>query len=145
MLGQESLEETKLTIFLSHCEKRKKTKIQSMIVDAVWTSFFFLVGGGRFVLDSMGCNQEGGGGGGDVRYSTPQKQGARGVGEETGVVEEGMGKGGEGGARPDHSFTFFLHFYFRHWKRKQKKSAKRERKVITSQLADTKRRISRRT
>lgn len=44
----------------------------------------------KFVLDSMGCNQEGGGGGGDVRYSTPQKQGARGGGEETGVGEERM-------------------------------------------------------
>lgn len=111
-----------------------------MIVDAVLKSFFFFLK--KFILDSMGCNQEGGGGGGDVRYSTPQKQGARGGGEETGVGEEGMGAGG---ARPDHSFTFFLHFYFRHWKRKQKKSAKRERKVITSQLAGTKRRISRRT
>lgn len=28
-------------------------------------------------------------------------------------------KGGREG--PDHSFTFLLHFYFRHWKRKQKK------------------------
>lgn len=62
-----------------------------MIVDAVWKSFLLFVFLKRFVLDSMGCNQEGGGGG-DVRYSTPQKQGARGGGEETGVVEEGMGK-----------------------------------------------------
>lgn len=54
---------------------------------------FFLFFLKRFVLDSMGCNQEGGWGG-DVRYSTPQKQGARGGGEETGVVKEGMG--GEG-------------------------------------------------
>lgn len=58
---------------------------------------------------------------------------------------DGVWGRGEGGRETrDHSFTFFLHFYFRHWKRKQKKSAKRERKVITSQLAGTKRRISRR-
>lgn len=51
------------------------------------------------------------GGGGDVRYSTPQNKEPEG-----------------GGGGPDHSFTFLLHFYFRHWKRKQKKSAKgRER------------------
>lgn len=118
-------------------EKRKK---KSTIDDrgCRFEIFFFFLK--KFILDSMGCNQEGGGGGGDVRYSTPQKQGARGGGEETSV-----GEVGGGGVRPDHSFTFFLHFYFRHWKRKQKKSAKRERKVITSQLAGTKRRISRRT
>lgn len=45
LLGQESLEETKLTVFLSHCEKRKKRgggDQQSMIVDAIWKSFNFL-------------------------------------------------------------------------------------------------------
>lgn len=88
LLGQESLEETKLTVFLLHCEKRKK--IQSMIIDTVWKSSSFVFFGK--VLDSTGCNQEGGGGGGDVRYSTPQKQGARGEGEEEVQWRKGWGR-----------------------------------------------------
>lgn len=61
---------------------------------------------------------------------------------ETRSQRWGKGRWWGWGWGPDHSFTFLLHFYFRHWKRKQKKGAKREIKVITSQLAGTKRRIS---
>lgn len=47
---------------------------------------------------------------------------------QQGAREEGGG--GEGvGMSDHHSITFLLHFYFRHWKRKQKKkSAKGKRK-----------------
>lgn len=40
------------------------------------------------------------------------------------TTEQGA-RGGKG--VPDHSFTFLLHFYFRHWKRKQKSAKGRER------------------
>lgn len=40
------------------------------------------------------------------------------------TTEQGA-RGGRG--EPDHSFTFLLHFYFRHWKRKQKRVQKGEK------------------
>ena len=84
-------------------------------------------------LDSMGANnppmglafdgrgnQEGEGGEtwGEL-YSTPQNK----------ELKEGGGWGG--GGDQNHSFTFLLHFYFRHWKRKRKKSAKKGRERLS--------------
>lgn len=84
--------------FLSHCEKK-------IYIWWPWMSFEILFWN-SFGLH--GCNQEGKEMWGTQHHRTRSQRG--------------------GGREPDHSFTFLLHFYFRHWKRKQKKSAKgRER------------------
>lgn len=115
--------------FLSHSEG----KLRLMTVVVIW----------KFCsenhLDSMGANnppmglafdrrgnQEGKGG--DVRGSCTQHHRTR-----------SRRRGREGA---DHSFTFLLHFYFRHWKRKQKKSAKGRKRLSWVNYQVQKRRIS---
>ena len=127
-------------VFRSHCPGKKKNYIRwpwMSFENSVFEILFFF----SFFFWLHGCKQSSYG---SSNWQERQSGGGRRREGSCTQHHRTRSQRRRGGGGPDHSFTFLLHFYFRHWKRKQKKSAKRERKVIMSQPPGTKRRISRR-
>lgn len=94
-----------------------REKLRSMTADVIWNCVH---------LDSVGANNPPMGLAFDRRGNQERRGGRREGGSCTQHHRTRSQRRGREG--PDHSFTFLLHFYFRHWKRKQKKSAKKGEK-----------------